>query len=339
MERSKVIRLGPGGAGAEGGDRRARDARARCSRRRKTVRLARPRPHAAAARRAAAPPRDLTARGTPRRAQPSRPARTARRTRQPSPPAAAPPPRATSRPRAHPRARARPHAPPRAGSAGEPPPEHAAAAGARARQDAVQGLRPGAHAARHAAAAARRRARRRPTHRRSAAPPPTARHADRAAVAAPGRLAVDLRGPAPAPSAPAPSQPAPRAGERIRSRTQARTRPSGQQDAVMRRRDARRTASSARRPRLRARADDAAAGRHVSRRGAPGSSSNPRAPRDGAHPVPATDGSWGGVLDGARAAAGGRGGGVHLFFIPLDVLITWRSPAGLAITTHRPAPP
>ena len=232
---------GTGSAGAQGGDRRARDARAGAARRGKTVRLADPGPRRRRRQRAIFTPR----RAPPRRATSPPPARPVRQTRTSPPPARLR--RATSRPARTPAARAPASPRPAPDPLRDATARNAAAAGARARLHAAQARRPGAHAARHAAAAARRPC---PTDRRDGRP----RHAQPRAARSraqqwpmPGSLPVDdASAPAPAPAR-RPSQPAsPLRGESASSRRRrARARPA-RNDAVMAG-NARRTACSARR--------------------------------------------------------------------------------------------
>ena len=233
MERSKVIRLGPGGAGAQGSDRRARDAGAGAHvPRARPCDLADPGP---------TPPRDAA---SPRR---ERPPRATSRPRTPA--------RATSRPPARrhphltPRQTERLHAGANAGGA-QPDAAHArrarapppvrppsprrrarpgsdgdAAAGAPLPPARARGYTPFKRPTRSSRRAPRRQPRNvdprtatmhRPRHAQPAAQP------GRAAVADPGQLAVDDARPGPAPASRRPSQPGAGDGDRRLSRRSAR---------------------------------------------------------------------------------------------------------------------
>ena len=294
MERSKVIRLGPEAqALKEAIAAPATPAPVPTSGKR--VRLADPGPTPPPATRGAQPHPRPHARGAQPHPRPH-PRRETQLHPRPHPR------RAQPHPRPHPRGARTRIAPPGAGSAGDAAAGKAAAAGARARLHTVQGLRPGAHAARHAAAAARRRAHPtddhdRPRHR------PTARTRPRSS----GRSRAPRSRPCAAP------RPRPRAGRRNRRPRCRRTLPSRRRRA--RARAAHKMPSWPRRPRTGCSARRLRTSRtrgRFRRRAAchraacPAAVFEPRASRDGARAVPATT-AVGRRVRGARAAAGGRG--------------------------------
>ena len=146
----------------------------------------------------------------------------------------------------------------------------------------------------------------------------------------PGASQSTMRGPAPAPTR-RPSQPASTLPPNAPQPSQARTRPSGPQDAVI----PETPAYGVQRPPP----QDFAHARTIpppggmSPGGVPQRQFANRVHHETARIQYRPPRQWGGVFMVLVLLLAAAGVGVHLWVIPLDVLITWRQPTGLAITT------
>jgi serine/threonine-protein kinase len=145
----------------------------------------------------------------------------------------------------------------------------------------------------------------------------------------PGASQSTMRGPAPAPAR-RPSQPASPVLANGPQSSPARTRPTGPQDAVM----VATPAYGVQRPPSQdfAHARTLAQPGGMSQAGVPRPFSN-RVHHETARVVYRPPRQWGGVFAVLVLLLAAAGVGVHLWVIPLDVLITWGQPTGLAIAT------